>query len=95
MNTTLYCYWGMVECSVGVVAACMPALEVFFRRSTWQSMGAKTMRLCHSSSRPSRERDIGCLESESPQAMLLGYADQRESKDNSHSLQCLVTQASE
>ncbi|KAI1643734.1 uncharacterized protein F4817DRAFT_348821 [Daldinia loculata] len=45
LNITLYCYWGMVECSVGVFAACLPTLQLFFRRRTWQSVASRTRSL--------------------------------------------------
>ncbi|KAI1481085.1 hypothetical protein F4774DRAFT_56141 [Daldinia eschscholtzii] len=45
LNITLYCYWGMVECSVGVFAACLPTLQLFFRRKTWQSVASRTRSL--------------------------------------------------
>ncbi|KAK8112571.1 hypothetical protein PG984_013097 [Apiospora sp. TS-2023a] len=80
LNTTLYCYWGMVECSVSVMAACIPALQIFFRRNTWQSVATRTKQLFSSNSRLSQDAEV--LDSESPHAMLLGYTDQCESKNS-------------
>ncbi|KAK8030138.1 hypothetical protein PG993_011429 [Apiospora rasikravindrae] len=51
LNTTLYCYWAMVECSIGVFAACLPTLQIFFRRHTWQSVATKLVSLFSGSSR--------------------------------------------
>ncbi|PVH95162.1 hypothetical protein DM02DRAFT_509961, partial [Periconia macrospinosa] len=45
LNTTLYCYWAMVEVSVGVFAACLPTLKPFFRSKGWQSVASKTRSL--------------------------------------------------
>ncbi|KAI0107680.1 plasma membrane protein Pth11-like protein [Hypoxylon sp. NC0597] len=39
---TLYLYWGMVECGVGVLAACIPTLTSLFRGLTWESVIATT-----------------------------------------------------
>ncbi|KAK7964353.1 hypothetical protein PG988_011327 [Apiospora saccharicola] len=76
VNTTTYCYWGMVECSVGVVAACMPTLQIFFRRSTWKSLGTKTFNSNSHSSQKTNQADF-----ETAQALLLGDTDKCESKD--------------
>ncbi|KAL7620931.1 hypothetical protein AAE478_008242 [Parahypoxylon ruwenzoriense] len=45
VNITLYVYWGMVECSVGVFAACLPTLQLFFRRMTWERLASRTRSL--------------------------------------------------
>ncbi|KAK8063306.1 hypothetical protein PG996_007958 [Apiospora saccharicola] len=80
LNTTLYCYWGMVECSIGVFAACLPTLQIFFRRNTWQSVADKTKSLFSSGSRSSRNSK-NRFDSESSQDIQLKHRDQRDSND--------------
>lgn len=48
LNITLYCYWGMVECSMGVFAACLPTLQLFFRRWAWDALATRTRSLFQS-----------------------------------------------
>ncbi|KAK8062199.1 hypothetical protein PG997_014296 [Apiospora hydei] len=84
LNTTLYCYWGMVECSIGVFAACLPTLQIFFRRNTWQSVVSKTKSLLSSGSRSSRNTK-NRFDSESSQDIRLKERDQRDGKDKNSS----------
>ncbi|OTB18131.1 hypothetical protein K445DRAFT_19695 [Daldinia sp. EC12] len=36
LGTTACLYWGMIECGVGVVAACLPTIHFFLRRRIWE-----------------------------------------------------------
>ncbi|KAI1101770.1 plasma membrane protein Pth11-like protein [Jackrogersella minutella] len=42
---TLYLYWGMVECGVGIIAACLPTLTFLFSGLTWESVVTTARRL--------------------------------------------------
>ncbi|KAI0002685.1 plasma membrane protein Pth11-like protein [Xylariaceae sp. FL0662B] len=42
---TLYLYWGMVECGIGVLAACLPTLSSLLRGLSWSLIVAKTKSL--------------------------------------------------
>ncbi|KAH7306007.1 hypothetical protein B0I35DRAFT_443691 [Stachybotrys elegans] len=51
LNISLYVYWAMVEASMGVFAACLPTLQLFFRRwSGWEILSSKTRSLFSSRS---------------------------------------------
>ncbi|KAI5923510.1 hypothetical protein F4810DRAFT_669150 [Camillea tinctor] len=50
LDITLYVYWGMVECSMGVFAACLPTLQLFFRQRAWQRIVNRTRSLLSSRS---------------------------------------------
>ncbi|KAI1205487.1 uncharacterized protein F4807DRAFT_464574 [Annulohypoxylon truncatum] len=38
LTITVYLYWGMVECGIGVVVACLPTLAFLFKDFTWRSI---------------------------------------------------------
>ncbi|KAI1502483.1 hypothetical protein F5X99DRAFT_427139 [Biscogniauxia marginata] len=51
LNITLYVYWGMVECSMAVFAACLPTFRLFSQRWTWSEFGGRARRIfCNPSS---------------------------------------------
>lgn len=45
VNITLYVYWGMVECSIAVFAACLPTFRLFSQRWAWSRLGSRARRL--------------------------------------------------
>jgi hypothetical protein len=60
LNITLYVYWAMVEASMGVFAACLPTLQLFFRRwSGWQVLTSRT-RSIFGSGNQRYNNDQGC-----------------------------------
>ncbi|KAI4862150.1 hypothetical protein F4820DRAFT_36600 [Hypoxylon rubiginosum] len=55
LGVTACMYWGMVECGVGVFAACLPTIQVLFRRWIWEPAVSSTKSMFSSrSSRSSR-----------------------------------------
>ncbi|OTA91473.1 hypothetical protein M434DRAFT_388481 [Hypoxylon sp. CO27-5] len=48
-------YWGMVECGVGVFAACLPTIQFLFRKFIWEPAASPIKRMF--SSRPSRSSE--------------------------------------
>ncbi|KAI0135792.1 hypothetical protein F4814DRAFT_444598 [Daldinia grandis] len=36
LGTTACIYWGMVECGIGVLAACLPTIQFLFRKWIWE-----------------------------------------------------------
>ncbi|KAI1772959.1 hypothetical protein F4818DRAFT_129498 [Hypoxylon cercidicola] len=52
LGVTACMYWGMVECGVGVFAACLPTIQFLFRRWVWEPAVSSTKSMF--SSRSSR-----------------------------------------
>lgn len=55
VEVTACMYWGMVECGVGVVAACLPTIQFLFRIWVWEPAVVSTKSMF--SSRTSRTLD--------------------------------------
>ncbi|TGJ82864.1 hypothetical protein E0Z10_g5903 [Xylaria hypoxylon] len=65
---TEYLYWGIVETSIGVIAACLPTLQFLFRTLTWESIVRSTRGLIKSTfsgSRYMRSDDMSLKETNS------------------------------
>ncbi|OTA67969.1 hypothetical protein K449DRAFT_324038 [Hypoxylon sp. EC38] len=55
LSVTACMYWGMVECGVGVFAACLPTIQFLFRKFIWEPAASPIQRMF--SSRPSRSSE--------------------------------------
>ncbi|KAI2465644.1 hypothetical protein F4781DRAFT_408416 [Annulohypoxylon bovei var. microspora] len=56
LGVTACMYWGMVECGVGVFAACLPTIQFLFRRFIWEPAVSSSL-FSSRSSRSSESKD--------------------------------------
>ncbi|KAI2784970.1 hypothetical protein F4815DRAFT_454957 [Daldinia loculata] len=50
LGTTACLYWGMVECGIGVLAACLPTIQFLFRKWIWEPVLSSTKSIFSSES---------------------------------------------
>ncbi|KAI0099571.1 hypothetical protein F4776DRAFT_525860 [Hypoxylon sp. NC0597] len=55
LSVTACMYWGMVECGVGVFAACLPTVQFLFRKFIWAPAASSTKSMFNSRSSRSSE----------------------------------------
>jgi hypothetical protein len=54
---TSHLYWGVIECGIGVIAACLPTLHWFVRRVSWEPVLSATKSFFSSQTSSAEKRD--------------------------------------